>query len=145
MRILRTLAAAMIATVAITGAVQAEEFEIKMLNKGEDGLMVFEPGLVQIQQGDTVHFVATDPGHNAETVNNLLPEGAEPFKGAMGKELTVTFDVGGAYVIKCLPHFAMGMVALVIVGEDPANLTDIENAGMPRKAQERIDAEIAKL
>lgn len=145
MRILKTLTAALIATIAIVAAAPAEEFEVQMLNRGEAGLMVFEPALVQVQPGDTVHFVATDAGHNAETINNLIPEGAEPFKGAIGQDITVTFDVEGAYAIKCLPHLPMGMVALVVVGDDPTNLGAIEDGGLPRKAQERIDAAIALL
>lgn len=145
MRFLKSLAAAAIATIAIAGVAQAEEFEVKMLNRGEAGLMVFEPALVQVQPGDTVRFVATDAGHNAETINNLIPEGAEPFKGALGDEIAVTFVVEGAYAIKCLPHLAMGMVAVVIVGDEPTNITDLENAGLPRKAQERINNELAKV
>ncbi len=145
MRMMKTAATALIAAMALAGVAEAADFEVKMLNRGEAGLMVFEPALVQIQPGDTVHFVATDPGHNAETINNLIPEGAEPFRGAMGEDVSVTFNVGGAYGIKCLPHLAMGMVAVVVVGDDPANLADLADGGLPRKAQERINAELAAL
>ena len=34
----------------------AEEFEVQMLNQGTDGVMVFEPSVLQIQVGDTVTF-----------------------------------------------------------------------------------------
>lgn len=145
MNIIHTAATALLAAMAVAGPAAAAEFEVKMLNRGEAGLMVFEPALVQIQPGDTVHFLATDPGHNAETMNNMIPEGAEPFRGAMGKDVSVTFEVEGAYGIKCLPHLAMGMVAVVIVGDDPANLADLENGGLPRKARERIDAALADI
>ena len=38
--------------------------------------MVFEPALVKVAPGDTVKFVATDKGHNAETIKGMLPDGA---------------------------------------------------------------------
>ena len=44
----------------------AAEIEVKMLDKGTEGVMVFEPALVKIEPGDTVKFVATNKGHNAE-------------------------------------------------------------------------------
>ncbi|HTN64478.1 MAG TPA: plastocyanin/azurin family copper-binding protein, partial [Devosia sp.] len=79
----------------------AANFDVQMLNKGEAGAMVFEPALTTIAVGDTVTFLPTDKGHNAETIKDMLPEGAEPFKGGMGKEVVVTFTVPGAYGIKC--------------------------------------------
>jgi len=99
----------------------AAEIEVKMLNKGAEGLMVFEPSLVRIEPGDTVKFVATDKSHNAESIKNMLPEGAAPFVGKMNADVTVTFDKAGVYGVKCMPHYAMGMVALVVVGK-PDNL-----------------------
>ena len=48
-----------------------------MLDKGTEGVMVFEPALVKIAPGDTVKFVATNKGHNAETIKGMLPEGAD--------------------------------------------------------------------
>ena len=38
--------------------------------------MVFEPAFVKIAPGDTVKFVSTDKGHNAEIIKGMLPEGA---------------------------------------------------------------------
>jgi plastocyanin len=42
-----------------------------MLNRGESGTMVFEPAGLRIAPGDTVKFIATDRGHNAETVPGM--------------------------------------------------------------------------
>jgi pseudoazurin len=83
--------------------------------------MVFEPALVKIEPGDTVKFVASDKSHNAETIKGMLPEGATPFVGKMSEDVVVTFDKSGVYGVKCTPHYAMGMVALVVVGK-PDNL-----------------------
>jgi pseudoazurin len=123
----------------------AANFEVHMLNKGEVGAMVFEPALTKIAVGDTVTFIPTDKGHDAQTIPDLLPEGAEMFKGKMGQEIVVTFTVPGAYAIKCTPHFAMGMVALVVVGDAPTNLDAVKAAKLPKKARERIDAAILTL
>ena len=79
-----TAAAAMFASVAV-----AEDFEILMLNKGEEGSMVFEPAFVAAQPGDTITFIPTDKGHNAETIKGMFPEGFEKFKSKMGKELSL--------------------------------------------------------
>lgn len=123
----------------------AANFEVKMLNKGEAGTMVFEPMLSQIAVGDTVTFLTVDKGHDAETIKDLIPSGAEPFKGQNSKDLTVTFDIPGVYAIKCAPHFAMGMIALVVVGNDLTNLADIEAARFPKKAAERFEVMFAEL
>lgn len=129
------------AIVALLGATPtlAANFEVQMLNKGEAGAMVFEPAFVKVAPGDTVTFLPTDKGHNAETIKDMLPEGAEVFKGGMGKEVVVTFTVPGAYGIKCQPHFAMGMIALVVVGDAPANIEAVKAAKMPKKVKERFE------
>lgn len=136
-------AAAMLVLVAAPAT--AANFEVHMLNKGETGAMVFEPALTQVAVGDTVTFLPTDKGHNAEAIKEMLPEGAEAFKGAMGKELVVTFTAPGAYGIKCAPHFSMGMVALVVVGDTPADLDALKAVKLPKKAKERVDAVIDQL
>lgn len=124
----------------------AEEFKIEMLNKGKAGLMVFEPQALRVKPGDTVTFVPTDKTHNAETVKELVPEGAETFKGKVNEQVSATFTAPGAYVIKCLPHMPMGMVALIVVGDDaPANIDAAKTAKLPKKSRERLDAAIAEL
>ncbi|KRA55905.1 pseudoazurin [Devosia sp. Root635] len=117
----------------------AAEFEVHMLNKGEAGNMVFEPAFLQIAPGDTVKFVPVDKGHNAETIKDMIPEGAEPFKGKINEEFSVTFDVEGAYAYKCLPHFAMGMVGMIVVGEAPANLDALKAARVPPKVADKFE------
>lgn len=144
MKMLKTLMAAALFAGAITPAFAAN-YDVQMLNKGEDGAMVFEPAQVQIQPGDTVTFIPTDKSHNAETVKEILPEGAEPFKGKVNEEIAVTFTGPGAYGVKCAPHIGMGMIALVVVGDAPANLDAAREAKLPKKARERLDAAIAAL
>ena len=109
-----------IAAAVTSFAAQAAEHEVKLLNKGTTGMMVFEPAVIKVAPGDTVHFVATDKSHNVESIEGMIPDGAQPFKGEMSKDLTVAFDQPGVYGIKCKPHYGMGMVGLVVVG-DPVN------------------------
>ncbi len=122
----------------------AAEFEVKMLNKGAEGAMVFEPAGLKIAPGDTVTFIPTDKGHNAEIIKGMIPDGATEFKGKMNEEIKVTFDVPGLYGVKCAPHVGMGMVAAILVGDAPATNLDAFNAAkLPKKARERIDAAVA--
>ena len=134
------------AALLFSTSAMAADYRVEMLNKGtDDAKMVFEPALTQLQPGDTVTFVATDKGHNAETIAGMLPEGAEAFKGAMGKDVTVTFTAPGAYGIKCMPHLGMGMVALVVVGDAPDNLEALKAVKVPPKAAERFEAMYSQL
>lgn len=143
MNTLKIVAAAALLTLAAAPAFAAN-FEVHMLNKGEAGTMVFEPALTQIAVGDTVTFIPTDKGHNAEAIKDILPEGAETFKGAIGKEIAVTFTLEGVYGVKCTPHLGMGMVAAIIVGA-PTNLDAALAAKLPPKAKQRFHDALAPL
>jgi pseudoazurin len=143
MRPLKIAAAAAALLMFAAMPAMAANFEVKMLNKGADGAgMVFEPALTKVAIGDTVTFVPTDKGHDAQTLKEILPEGGDTFKGAIGKEVVVTFTTAGVYGVKCAPHYAMGMVALIVVGDAP-DLEQAKTAKLPKKARERIDAAIA--
>jgi pseudoazurin len=129
----------------LTGPAQAETFEVQMLNKGEAGIMVFEPALVRLAPGDSVRFVATDKGHNAEIIDDMLPEGATAFSGKINEELTVTPDQAGFYGVRCTPHFAMGMVMVIVVGDGTAPPAEFLEGRLPKKAKERLEAALAGL
>lgn len=130
----KTLAVIALTAVAIglAGPAYAAEHEILMLNRG-DRPMVFEPEFIRAAPGDTIRFVATDKSHNAETIAGMLPEGAEPFKGAINEEFVYTLEMEGVYGVKCAPHYGMGMVALIVVGE-PQNLEEAEAVKHPGRA-----------
>ena len=131
--------------IALSGTGLAAEHEVRMMNRGAAGTMVFEPAYVKAEPGDVIRFVPTDKSHNVESIKEILPEGVETFKSKVNDEFSLTVTEPGLYGIKCTPHFAMGMVALVQVGEAPANLEAARTAKMPRKARERMDAEIAQV
>lgn len=130
--IIRSLTALLL----LTGPVWAEVHEVKMLNSNDTGNMVYEPDFLTVAPGDTIKFIPTDPSHNAESINEMTPEGAEPIKGKINEELEVTLTEEGIYGIKCTPHYAMGMVMLIEVGEGH-EITLPEK--MPRGVQNRFD------
>jgi pseudoazurin len=135
------LAAALAMPIA---AAQAADHQVKMLNKGAAGAMVFEPAFLELAPGDSVTFLPTDKGHDAVSVKGMLPEGAEPFAGKMNQEITVVFDVPGVYGVKCVPHYGMGMVALFVVGE-PGNFAEAAAVKHPGKAKVAFAAMFDKL
>ena len=136
--------AAVAAVMAVAGGANAAEIEVKMLNKGTEGMMVFEPALVKLAPGDTVNFVSTDKGHNAETIKGMLPDGAATFIGKTGEDVAVKFEQAGIYGVKCAPHYGMGMVAMIVVGT-PANEDQAKAVPQVGKARQVFAALFGKL
>lgn len=137
--------AAALAALVVAGGAQAADHEIQMLNKGDKGAMVFQPDFIQAAPGDTVTFVPTDKSHDAASIKDMIPEGAEPFKGKMSEKLTVTLDAEGVYGVKCTPHYGMGMVALIVVGK-PVNLEQaqaVKQSGKAKKVFADLFAQVA--
>jgi pseudoazurin len=102
-------------------AAGAAEHQVKMLNSGKDGAMVFEPSFLKVAKGDSVKFVKVDPSHNSAAV--IVPAGASQWKGKMDEEITVKLDKEGVYVYVCDPHKVMAMAGVIQVGK-PVNLAD---------------------
>ena len=141
----RTIAALAIGVaIAVPASAGAAEFEVLMLNKGAKGAMVFEPDFIAAAPGDTIRFVPADKGHNVETIKGMLPDGATPVKSKFNEEVLVTFDQEGVYGLKCTPHYAMGMVALVAVGT-PSNLEAAKAVKQSGKAKKVFEALFAGL
>ncbi len=136
--------AAAFAAVLLAGTVQAAEIKIEMLNKGEKGAMVFQPDYVVAQPGDTITFVPTDKSHDAQSIKDMIPEGATPFKGKISEAVSFTVDKEGVYGVKCAPHYGMGMVALIVVG-NPANLEQAKTIKHPGKAKKAFEALLAQV
>lgn len=130
--LMMTAAFAVIATAA-----SAETFEVRMLNRGEAGVMVFEPAFVKAAPGDVIHFLPIDKGHNVESIDGMLPDGVEGFKTKFNEAFELTVDAQGVYGIKCTPHYAMGMVAVIQVG-DAVNLDRAAEVKQKGKAKARM-------
>ena len=114
-----------------------------MLNAGKEGMMIFEPAVLSIKKGDTVKFVATDVSHNSSSVEGMIPEGADPWVGALSQDIEVTLTKEGVYVYQCTPHNMMAMVGVIKV-ESSSNLTQVKQRAESYKKtflmnQERLD------
>ena len=132
--------AAALATAMPWASALAAEFQVKMVNKdSENRMMQFEPAFLKIAPGDSVTFVNADKGHDSESLPDLIPEGADAWAGKINEEITVTFSQEGLYAYRCKPHYALGMVGLIQVGDNKANLDAISGAKLPRKARARMD------
>ncbi len=142
---IRTLATSLALAALMGTSAFAETFEVQMLNKGSDGeRMVFEPAFVQAAPGDTIRFVAGDKSHNAEVNKGMLPDGAEAFAGKVNEEFEVTLDVEGVYGVICKPHYAMGMVMTIAVGDVDVP-ADFFEGRVPPKAKARFEAQLGNL
>lgn len=130
---LRNILTALVMATA-SGAALAAEHEVKMLNGGADGSMVFEPGFIKVAPGDSVKFVATNPGHDSVSVST--PAGAKGWNSGMSKDITVKFDKEGVYIYKCSPHTVLAMVGVIQVGK-ATNLADA------KKSAEQLSAMFA--
>ena len=131
-----------VTVVAHAGFASAAELTVKMRNQGAEGPMVFEPSTARLKVGDTIRFIPTDPGHNAESIPELLPAGVAPVRGVMGKEVVLKLTKPGVYGVKCLPHWSMGMVFIAKVGDaklDPATSNKVL-ASAPPLTKRRLTA-----
>ena len=94
------------------------------------------------------YFVSTrmnvTVGDVTASIDGMVPEGYVGFKGKINEEIEVTFDQPGFYGIKCSPHFGMGMVMLVKVGEAELKET-IRTFEVPARARPRFDAIFARI
>lgn len=132
--------AALILSLLATPAL-AETHVVQMFNRSDNGPMIYEPSFLRIAPGDSVRFIPTQPSHNAATIDDMIPAGATPFKSKINEDFTVTLTVPGSYGLKCSPHFAMGMVMLIEVGDDlPATVLPDT---LPARAQQRFEQIIA--
>ncbi len=133
------------AALALLGtAATAETHDVQMLNRGAEGAMVFEPAYVNAAPGDVIRFLPTDKGHNVESIKGMLPEGVESFKTKFNQEFELTVDEQGVYGIKCTPHYAMGMVAVIQVGE-AVNLDTASAVTHKGKAKSRMADLVAQV
>ena len=82
--------------------------------------------VAHIDVGDTIEWLPKNEGHNVEflagpKINSL------PTKSEIDKFHSVVFKVPGVYLYGCTPHRNMGMLGLIIVGNDFHNLEKIKN------------------
>ena len=128
---------------------QGSEHVVKMLNSGAGGQMIFEPAVLKVSVGDTIHFKATDMAHNSASMEGMIPEGAKKWAGAMNQDISVVLDTEGVYVYQCDPHVMMAMIGVIQAGE-ASNLDQIKGSVADQKSKfmlnsERLENYLSKL
>lgn len=145
MRIITTLGLLLGLSFLLPTGVLAADTTIEMLNKRDDGAkMVYSEDIARIDVGDTITWVPTNKGHNVEFIAG--PDGWNaPKKSKLNKEVAITFDTPGVYLYQCTPHKSMGMIAMVVVGDDTSNLDAVAGAKARGKSKKKLKALVAKL
>jgi pseudoazurin len=128
---------------------EGPEHTVKMLNNGTGGQMIFEPAVLKVSLGDTIHFKATDAAHNSASIDGMVPDGAKSWSGALSQDISVVMDTEGVYVYQCDPHVMMAMVGVIQVGE-AINLDNIKASAVDKKSafmlnSDRLDEYLAQL
>ena len=129
----------------MAAAVHAAEIEVKMLNKGSDGQkMVFEPALIRANVGDTITFLPTEKGHMAASMKGMMADGGK-FKGKTNKKISYVVTAEGLYGVKCTPHMANGMVAIIAVGDTFDTDAFLDGKKVSKKAKARFEDLLSQL
>lgn len=138
-------AAAFLGLILISNVAYGKTVEIEMLNKDDQGRkMIYSQEVVNVDVGDTVTWIPTSKGHNVEIV--AAPDGFDiPKKSKNSKEVSIDFTVPGIYYYWCTPHKGMGMIGLVVVGNDTSNKDAIAKAKALGKSKKKLKALLGDL
>ncbi len=133
---------ALVLSLLAASAAAGERVEVKMLNYDRDDpsrVMVYEPEIVRIEPGDTVVWVSVDDLHNTQSVDGMIPDGAEPWASPLSEDFEMTFEVEGTYGYICQPHQMLGMAGLVLVGDHTKNLEAARAAAQRGPLADKFD------
>ncbi len=117
---------------------------VRMITEGDEN--VFEPAFLRVQPGDTVRWVNESGVHATASYSadnqkaRGVPNDAATWDSGLlteaGAVFEHTFETAGTYAYFCLPHESLGMVGVVVVGDDvePDLSQDFLN-GLPEAAR----------
>ena len=89
--------------------------------------------VVRIDIGDTIEWLPKNKGHNVEFL--IGPKMSSlPVKSKIDERYSVVFTIPGVYLYGCTPHANMGMLGLIIVGNDFHNIEKLKEIDLPRVA-----------
>ena len=115
--------------IVISNTVNAKTIQIEFT---EDD--TFSKEIAYIDVGDSIEWLPKNEGHNVEFLGgpnmSSLPESSE-----VDAFHSITFDASGVYLYHCKPHGNMGMLGLIIVGNDLHNLEGIKNLELSSTAE----------
>ena len=121
----------------------AESHTLEMLNKLGKERMIFSKKVISINLNDDITWKSVDKGHNVEFIG--MPKGVAKYKSKISKEANYTFAKPGIYLYQCTPHKAMGMIGLVIVGDDKSNLDKIKKVKVYGKSKKILKSLLKEL
>ena len=127
----------------ISNNVVAASYEIEMLNKLGKEKMLFSKKVIKIDINDEVLWKSVDKGHNVEFIG--MPDGALKYKSKHSKDAVYKFSKAGIYLYQCTHHKAMGMIGIVVVGNDKNNLEKIKNVKVYGKSKKLLKSLLADL
>jgi pseudoazurin len=96
----------------------------------------YAPLVIEIAVGDTVAWENMS-SHDTQSIEGLIPAGAEMWHSGMGENYQRTFTQEGIYIYKCTPHFGAGMGGVIIVG-NPVNLDEMKAAEVKGAAKRLV-------
>lgn len=70
--------------------------------------MMFYPLITVVQPGKSILFKRADGGHDSVSIEGMIPENAQPWRGKIGQDIEVTFTMPGFYDYVCGPHATWG-------------------------------------
>ena len=89
--------------------------------------------VARIEVGETIEWLPKNKGHNVEFLAgpkmDLLPK-----ESNIDEVHSVVFKVPGVYLYRCTPHGNMGMLGLIIVGNDFHNIEKVKEIELSRVA-----------
>ena len=93
----------------------------------------YSPEVARIDIGDTIEWLPENEGHNVEFFAgpNML---SLPKQSEIDEVHSIIFTIPGVYIYGCTPHANMGMLGLVIVGNDFHNIEKINEIKLSRVA-----------
>ncbi len=131
-------------TLSLSGnSLMAATIQIEMLNRLGKESMVYSESVINVQPGDTVKWLASSKGHNVQFLTT--PDGVDAFKSKLSVDVEYIFNVPGIYLYQCTPHKSMGMIAVVVVGENKDNIKSIMTSRVGGKSKKRLASILTEL
>ena len=113
---------------SLSKVVLAETIQIEFTENDSYSIEV-----ARIEVGDTIEWLPKNKGHNVEFLAgpkmDLLPK-----KSNIDEVHSVVFKIPGVYLYRCTPHGNMGMLGLIIVGNDFHNIEKVKEIELSRVA-----------
>lgn len=138
-----TLLISIVSVFLFSSHVIAANHELEMLNKLGKERMVFSKKIISIDLNDDVLWKSVDKGHNVQFIG--MPDGAKKYKSKISKDASYKFEKPGVYLYQCTPHKAMGMIGIVVVGNNKSNLEKIKKVKVYGKSKKILKSLLANL